>query len=149
MSQQPGSLHARQSSVNLRLRRHVTHLASPLHPLLSVSTGLPHPAFPKTLLSYHVLTEQQLDELAHFYHQRTPTGLSFHYPAPIVTRWIRDAGISDKRRRFGRFIGLKGCDSPGFAVEELPMEADIERWIEERIRDGIRKERDTWRSKGF
>lgn len=148
MSQTSGSTSSGRVT-SLQFRRHVAHLASPLHPLLSVSTGKPHPAFPKTLLSFHLLTELQLDDLAHFYHQRTPSGLSFEYPAPVVTRWTRDSAIQDKRRRFGRFVGLRGCDSPG--VEKSPEEIDVEKWIQERIRDGLKREREleAWRSKGF
>ena len=139
-------------SHNLQLRRRIAHLASPLHPLLSVATGKPHPAFPKTLLSYHLLTELQLDDLAHFYHQRTPTGFSFAYPAPVITRWTRDGDISDKRRRFGRFVGLRGCESPGFeAVAAVSEQMDIEKWVEERIREGLKREQEleVWKSKGF
>ena len=138
-------------SANLQFRRHVTHLASPLHPLLSVATGKPHPAFPRTLLSFHVLTEVQLDDLAHFYHQRTPTTLSFAYPAPIIRRWTRDASLADKGRRFGRFVGLRGCESPRTPDEAINLEVDVEKWIEDRIREVMRRDREleTWRSKGY
>ena len=143
----PSSSPAR--AVNLQFRRHVAHLSSPLHPLLSVATGKPHPAFPKTLLSYHLLTELQLDNLAHFYHQRTPTTYSFAYPAPVVTRWTREANISDKRRRFGRFVGLRGCDSPDVPNTPTSEQQAIEKWIDERIEEGLRREREleAWRSK--
>lgn len=128
---------------SLLFRRHVTHLASKLHPLLSVSSGLPHPDFPASLLHYHILTEAQLDDLAHFYHQRTPTALSFAYPAPVMARWVKQAPVEDKRRRFGRFVGLRGCESPvvvggGKSEEERAME----RRVDERIRDGVRRERE-------
>lgn len=138
-------------TTSLQFRRHVAHLATPLHPLLSVATGKPHPAFPKCLLSYYLLTELQLDELAHFYHQRTPHRLSFAYPAPIIRRWTRDAQLSDKRRRFGRFVGLQGCASPGMEAPNSPEQFDIEKWIDELIREGLKREREleAWRSKGF
>lgn len=136
---------------NLLFRRHLDHLASRLHPLISVSTGRSHPAFPQTLLHYHILTEEQLDDMAHHYHQRTPTQLSLCYPAPVVTRWRTDADISDKRRRFGRFIGLRGCESPGSLAERSEEEQEVERWVEDRIRQGMARDREleAWKSKGF
>ena len=135
---------------NLLFRRHISHLSSPLRPLLSLTTGLPHPSFPKTILNYHILTSEQLDELAHFYHQRTPSALSFQYPAPVIARWARDADINDKRRRFGRFLGLRGCESPVSENEMQRAEQDvIDRWVEERIREGVERERrlESWRTK--
>ena len=129
---------------NLLYRRHVEHLALTLQPLLSMTTGTPHPAFPRSILAFHLLTERQLDDLAHFYHQRTPTLHSLHYPAPIITRWKRDADIEDKRRRFGRFLGLRGCDSPvvdGDMAEEMEREMrEMEAYGEGRIRRGMERE---------
>ena len=48
--------------------------------------------------------------MAHFYHQRTPSIYTRHYPCPI--EWRTDASLEEKRRRIGRFIGLRGCESP-------------------------------------
>ncbi|KAL8642147.1 MAG: hypothetical protein Q9228_001139 [Teloschistes exilis] len=110
-----------QTNTTLQFRRKLSHLSYPLAPLLSITSGISHPHFPTTILAYHLLTEQQLDELAHWYHQRTPGEWSFCYPLPVVDRWwigsIRGdgngrPGIEDKRRRFGRFVGLGGCESP-------------------------------------
>ncbi|MCJ1478484.1 hypothetical protein MMC13_007164 [Lambiella insularis] len=103
------------------LSAHITHLRYPLAPLLSITTGTPHPCFPSTLLHYHLLTERQLDDLAHFYHQRTPTTFSFLYPEPVVERWNRAASIEHKRRWIGRFVGLRGCASP------VGVEMDVQR----------------------
>ncbi|MCJ1306525.1 hypothetical protein MMC25_000168 [Agyrium rufum] len=134
--------------------RHVSHLRLPLQPLLSIQTGLAHPAFPSSILQYHLLTEEQLDDLAHYYHQRTPTALSMSYPAPIITRWHKEAGIEDKRRRFGRFLGLRGCDSPVESNEDdnaVSMAEEMERYVEGRIRRAIERdtEREMWMQKGF
>lgn len=96
------------------------HLSTPLHPLISVTTSLPHPSFPNTLLAFHLLTHDQLDDLARYYHQVCPplpeTGM---YPIVMTPAWIEreDHGqgsvdLETKRRRFGRFIGLRGCASP-------------------------------------
>ena len=129
-------------------KRHVDHLRLPLQPLLSIQTGVAHPSFPPTLLHYHLLTEAELDELTHFYHQRTPSSSSFSYPAPIVERWKRDANIDDKRRRFGRFVGLRGCESP---LEAQRMQHEMDRWVAARIKRGLEQEaeKEMWRSKGY
>lgn len=139
-----------QDTTTLLYRRHVAHLSSALYPLLSVATGAPHPAFPGTLLHYHLLSEAQLDELAHFYHQRTPSVFSFSYPAPIIGRWS-DADINDKRRRFGRFMGLRGCDSPLLRGETSEEQEMMDMWVELRIRANMdnERERNIWREKGF
>ncbi|KAL9587089.1 MAG: hypothetical protein Q9212_000456 [Teloschistes hypoglaucus] len=113
-----------KNNTTLQFRRKLSHLSYPLAPLLSITSGISHPSFPTTILAYHLLTEQQLDELAHWYHQRTPSEWSFCYPLPVVDRWsigTRDngngrPGIEDKRRRFGRFVGLGGCESPVVVV---------------------------------
>ncbi|MCJ1289675.1 hypothetical protein MMC34_001208 [Xylographa carneopallida] len=120
------------------LPTHIQHLRQPLAPLLSITTGTPHPSFPPTLLHYHLLTEAQLDELAHYYHQRSPSHASFLYPAPVVARWDRAADISRKRRWWGRFVGLRGCESP---VEEGWGQEEWDRWVRERVEEGVREER--------
>ena len=88
-----------------------------LAPLVRITNGEVHSAFPSTLLNFWLLTSNQLDELAHFYHQRTPSIYSSQYPCPVV--WERGLTLEDKRRKLGRFIGLKGCESPVKTEEEL------------------------------
>jgi len=122
--------------------------------LVSVQIGQAHPAFPATILQYHLLTEAQLDDLMHFYHQRTPGPFGMSYPAPIVTRWRHNANIEDKRRRFGRFMGLRGCESPvstDFDDVEFENQDEMNRWVERRIQQGIDREneREMWRQKGY
>ncbi|RVX74407.1 hypothetical protein B0A52_01533 [Exophiala mesophila] len=103
----------------------VDHLRAPLVPLISVTNGLAHPDFPKSLLQYHLLTHEQLDSLACWYHQVfPPVRETFQYPAwvpawtslpcaPGVAGPNLDAvDLETKRRRWGRFIGLRGCESP-------------------------------------
>lgn len=107
---------------SLQYRRKLAHLTTTLAPLLSITSGTAHPSFPRTILHYHLLTEDQLNELAHHYHQRTPSRFSLCYPLPVVGRWHQGgtttgpggeaAKLEDKRRRFGRFVGLRGCESP-------------------------------------
>jgi hypothetical protein len=168
---------------------HINHLRSPLQPLLSITSGVAHPDFPATLFHYHLLSEAQLDDLAHFYHQRTPTIFSWLYPEPIVGRWwihsddgsssgsgnsdergqqsvnlagscVRgeakvaagtSASIEEKRRRFGRFVGLRGCESPTFEGTTVWTEEELERWVRQRIEVGMlrQREKELAQSKGF
>lgn len=104
------------------IQARITHLSRPLVPLVSVTTGLPHPAFPTSLLQYQLLTHEQLDELVRWYHQTDDAGRErWMYPCPIgagkvwtgmgeETNAVVD--LQTKRRRWGRFIGLRGCESP-------------------------------------
>ena len=64
------------SKRNPALAAKIAQLSLPLAPLVSLPSGQVHPSFPKTLLSFWLLTTDQLDELAHFYHQRTPSTVS-------------------------------------------------------------------------
>ncbi|KAL2798145.1 hypothetical protein BJX66DRAFT_334486 [Aspergillus keveii] len=98
----------------------IARLSRPLHPLVSITTGLTHPFFPKSMLAFNILTSSELNELAiHFHQTYPPTRETFRYPLPVKP-WIatnglvRDLGldVEVKRRRFGKFIGLKGCESP-------------------------------------
>ncbi len=88
----------------------ISQMALRLSPLVRITTGDVHPAFPPTLLNFWLLTDEQCDEIAHFYHQRTPSIYTRHYPCPI--EWRTEASLEEKRRRIGRFIGLRGCESP-------------------------------------
>ncbi|KAI9806821.1 MAG: hypothetical protein M1833_002478 [Piccolia ochrophora] len=94
------------------LERKLAQMRLDLAPLVSITTNESHPAFPPTMLHYWLLTEEQLNAMAHYYHQSTPClWTEFGYPTPM--RWDRDAGVEIKRRKFGRFCGLKGCKTPG------------------------------------
>jgi hypothetical protein len=120
------------------------HLSLKLAPLVQIDTGLAHPSFPSTLLSYHVLTVQELDDLAHFYHQRTPGPFTARYPQPM--NWGESLPLEEKRRKFGKFVGLRGCESP-VRVELLSEKEIWERARRERERE---EEREMWKRKiGF
>jgi len=96
--------------------------------------GAPHPSFPPTLLHYHLLTEDQLDSIARYYHQwvNSPTIWTHSYPTVMDwnAEWLESVGQTKgmdvrmhiKKRKFGRFIGLRGCDTPVEEAEER------ERW---------------------
>lgn len=63
------------------------------------------------------------------------------------------AEVEAKRRRFGRFVGLRGCESPcvsGSAVGEGEMRREMEEWManEMRRREERDAERRLWREKG-
>ncbi|GJP90211.1 unnamed protein product [Aspergillus niger] len=100
----------------------LAHFRTPLHPLVSSTTGHQHPDFPRSSLQYNLLTSEQLDRLAvHFHQVDPPVRGTFWYPVRIVQPWIRregakgyvadeELGLEVKRRRFGRFIGLRGCE---------------------------------------
>ena len=65
--------------------------------------------------------------------------------------WNSQATVEEKQRRFGRFIGLRGCESP--EVDSLPSfeQLEMDRWIQQRIQREVDRERalEAWRSKGF
>ncbi|KAJ9609390.1 hypothetical protein H2200_005717 [Cladophialophora chaetospira] len=146
----------------------VEHLRSGLVPLISVSTGLPHPQFPTSLLQYHLLTHEQLDSLARWYHQVEPAvEETFQYPT-CIPAWTglypsrtRDEALSvdleTKRRRWGRFIGLRGCESPtvetdenGNAIEGVDLVARMQRdWRRalERADEEARAFEKSWRGR--
>lgn len=106
-----------QNTNRLTLSQALAHFRTPLHPLVSTTTGLPHPDFPSTLLSYHVLTSDQLDSLAVHFHQVWPPVPGTAWYPNTITPWIgtphrKRVGLATKRRRFGHFIGLKGGEAP-------------------------------------
>ncbi|KAH7416939.1 hypothetical protein BKA64DRAFT_283340 [Cadophora sp. MPI-SDFR-AT-0126] len=102
----------------------IKQMALPLAPLVRLTTGEVHPIFPSTLLSFWLLTSEQCDELAHFYHQRTPSIYTAHYPCPV--QWRADATLEEKRRRTGRFIGLRGCESPVRVLSEEEIRRNMQ-----------------------
>ncbi|KAK3488774.1 uncharacterized protein B0T23DRAFT_383852 [Neurospora hispaniola] len=119
--QNPPTLTTRRSLLSPTFASKLRQLALPLAPLVQLTSGTVHPEFPQTLLNFWLLTDDQLDRLASFYHQRTPCQWTAHYPCPVS--WPAGMGIEEKRRRIGRFIGLRGCESPLPTVTSL--DADI------------------------
>lgn len=101
------------SCTSTTLRDKLRDLSYPLSPLVQITTGYIHPAFPRMILNYYLLTSDELDSLMEFYHQKGNSEYMYEYPLPVG--WEEGMDLERKRRRFGRFIGLRGCDSP---VEE-------------------------------
>lgn len=100
-----GGIASRRGTKSPAFRDKLRQMTLPLAPLVQMTTGAVHPSFPTTLLKFWLLTEQQLDDLAHFYHQRTPGPWTLQYPCPIT--WSPDLKLEDKRRKMGKFMGLR------------------------------------------
>lgn len=116
------SVGTRRADRNEALEAKLRQMSLPLAPLVQLTSGQIHPSFPPTLLNFWLLTDAQLDEIAHFYHQRTPCQWTRHYPCPIT--WEEGLGIEEKRRKIGKFIGLRGVSifpSP-YRPPERPLE---------------------------
>ncbi|CAI0643020.1 unnamed protein product [Colletotrichum noveboracense] len=122
-----GGIGNRRAGRNAGFQEKMRQMRLPLVPLVQMSTGAVHPEFPATLLNFWLLTEAQLDDLARFYHQKTPSPWSASYPCPIT--WKSGLTLEEKRRKIGKFIGLRyvefdytrdvvyydprtGCDTP-------------------------------------
>jgi len=134
-------MEANRSLRNPEFQNKISQMALRLSPLVRITTGDVAPAFPITLLNFWLLTDEQCDEIAHFYHQRTPSIYTRHYPCPI--NWRADASLEEKRRRIGRFIGLRGCESPARVQteEEIMREARDARHRAEEQEMFVRKAR--------
>lgn len=126
---------------NPALAAKIAQMATPLRPLVRVTNGQQHPSFPLTVLNFHLLTSEQCDELAHHFHQRTPCEWTGMYPMRI--EWRNDAPLDQKRRRIGRFIGLRGCESPLVVKTEEEIERDARR-ARDRDDDEIMKRKLRW-----
>ncbi|KAK4158129.1 origin recognition complex subunit 3 N-terminus-domain-containing protein [Chaetomidium leptoderma] len=130
----------RRAATNPAFHAKLSQMTLQLAPLVQLTTGAIHPSFPRTLLAFWLLTDAQLDALAHFYHQRTPGPWTRQYPCPVS--WPAGLGLEEKRRKLGRFIGLRGCDSPSLGV--VVLENGVGEMLgrtEEEIVEGARRER--------
>lgn len=130
----------RRLARNPSLQRKLEQMALPLAPLVQLTTGAIHPAFPTTVLNFWLLTDEQLESLAHFYHQTTPCPWSNQYPCPIT--WGPALSLEEKRRKMGKFIGLRGCEPPILLKTEEDIMADVRR-------ARMAAEDDMWRRKYF
>ena len=59
--------------------------------------------------------------------------------------------LQDKRRRFGRFMGLQGMESATEQEGDVSMREEMERWVNNEIarKEAREAELDAWRSKGY
>ena len=132
------SLGKRRAGQSEAFREKLRRMALPLAPLVQLTTGQVHPAFPGTILNFWLLTGEELEALAAFYHQGERCEWTRQYPCPIP--WERDLPLETKRRRIGRFIGLRGFDTPVRVLSE-------EEILEEARRARRQEEEEMWRRK--
>lgn len=138
--QPPVSFMHRRISRNPELRRKLEQMALHLSPLVQITTGNVHPSFPRTILHYWLLTDAEMEDMAGFYHQRDPSTLTYQYPCPIS--WSSSLPLEEKRRKIGKFIGLRGCESP--------VRLKTEEEIAEEARQARRgAEEEMWRRKNY
>jgi hypothetical protein len=101
-------------------------------PIVHVQNGLPGPNFPPTMLNLFLLTEAQLDHLAHYYSQTTPDAFTHQYPQtmdwskpflekdstlPENCKLSELERVKIKMRMFARFIGMRGAETPKWEYE--------------------------------
>ena len=129
------------------LRQKLEEMRLSLAPLVQLTTGEVHPDFPPTVLHFWLLTNPQLEAMAHFYHQRTPCRWTACYPCPVS--WASDLPLEEKRRKMGKFIGLRGCDTPIWLNTEEEIADEVRRHrleCEECEEEMWRKKMSTWRA---
>ncbi|KAH7110967.1 hypothetical protein EDB81DRAFT_831407 [Dactylonectria macrodidyma] len=97
-----------QLTKNPDLATKLEQMARRLFPFVELDQGLVHPAFPKTVLSFWLLTDEQLESLAQFYHQKIPNRYTDLYPCKIT--WRHNMSREEKRCEMGKFIGLLARD---------------------------------------
>jgi hypothetical protein len=126
---------ARRAALNPEFEAKLAQMSQQLAPLVQLTTGAVHPDFPRNLLAFWLLTDSQLESLAHFYHQRTPGPYTDQYPCPVS--WPPGLTLEEKRRKLGKFIGLRGCDTPLAEIVGHEVGSMIAR-SEEEIREAAR-----------
>ncbi|KAF1912322.1 hypothetical protein BDU57DRAFT_542167 [Ampelomyces quisqualis] len=120
------------SSRNPDLAEKIAQMRLTIAPIVHVRTGLPGLAYPSMMLQLFLLTEDQLDQLAHFYSQSTPDALTHEYPQtmnwslpflckdpslPENCRLSELERVKVKMRMFARFIGMRGAETPLWEYE--------------------------------
>jgi hypothetical protein len=136
---------------NPELSEKISQMRLTLAPLVHTETCQPPPDFPTTLLQLFLLTEEQLDIMARFYSQSTPSALTTSYPSTMnwnkeflakpttYTNVPDDCRLTNierhmiKMRMFAKFIGMRGAETPTWEYERQIeiLEAQIKRSIEE------------------
>jgi hypothetical protein len=120
------------SARNPELAEKISQMRLTIAPIVHVENGLPAPDFPPMMLNLFLLTEAQLDALAHFYSQSTPDALTHQYPQtmdwskpflekdatlPENCRLSELERVKVKMRMFARFIGMRGAETPKWEYE--------------------------------
>jgi hypothetical protein len=119
-------------SRNPELLDKISQMRLTIAPIVHVQNGLSGPDFPPTMLNLFLLTEAQLDQLAHFYSQSTPDALTHQYPQtmdwskpflekdstlPENCRLNELERVKIKMRMFARFIGMREAETPRWEYE--------------------------------
>ena len=125
------SLARRRAARSAEFQEKLRVMSLELSPLVQLTTGAVHPDFPRRVVQFWLLTDEQLESLAGFYHQREVCEFTAQYPCPV--RWDSALPLEDKRRKMGRFIGLRGCESPVYlkTEEDIARDARWARYIED------------------
>lgn len=120
------------SARNPELAEKISQMRLTIAPIVHVQTGQPGPNFPPMMLNLFLLTEAQLDQLAHFYSQSTPDVFTNQYPQtmdwsksfleinkslPENCRLNELERVKVKMRMFARFIGMRGAETPSWEYE--------------------------------
>jgi hypothetical protein len=121
------------SKRNLSFQKKLDAMRLTIAPIVHVTTGLPPPEYPRTMLQLFLLTEPQLDSMAQFYSQIHLSALTGLYPQtmdwnrPILdkpeegedaTFTVTDVErLKIKMRMFARFIGMRGAETPTWELE--------------------------------
>ena len=134
------------ASRNPALAKKIQSLQLKIAPMVPMPDGgRPHSSYPKTILHFWLLTEAQLDSIAHYYHQSTPGAYTNSYPATMnwdsaffarlaaTERLSSEQRIAMKRRKLGKFIGLRNCDTP---IEEVAFKLQL---LEAELQQNLRK----------
>jgi hypothetical protein len=153
--------HTSRSSLSARrndpeLTRKILEMHLVLCPIRQLPFGDIHPSLPQSVLKYWLLTEDEIDSIARFYHQTDRSHPYFNgYPGHMNwdNLWLRRPDektdpreimqlptdkerLIMKRRRVGKFIGLRGCQTPNHEVLKRFE------WLEGRFERSIEKERE-------
>jgi hypothetical protein len=143
-------------SRNPELAEKISQMRLTIAPIVHVENGLPAPDFPPMMLNLFLLTEAQLDALAHFYSQSTPDALTHQYPQtmdwskpflekdatlPENCRLSELERVKVKMRMFARFIGMRGAETPKWEYERQVeiLSNKIARSVEEEEERSLRK----------
>ena len=111
---------------NPELALKISQMQLTIAPILHVASGKPAPDYPSIMLDLFLLTESQLDALAHYYSQVTPDDLTYRYPQtmkwdqpffdknpalPENCRLSNLERLKIKTRMLARFIGMRGAET--------------------------------------
>lgn len=110
---------------NSVLAKKIATLQLKLAPLVPLPCGPPHPDFPRTLMAFHLLTEDQLDSIAHYYHQSTPGPWTQHYPATM--NWDKDFLVKQQAAH----AQTPRRNSRRLSVQEQEFVSDIMKTVED------------------